>query len=319
MNIDISVIVPVYNCEQYLDDCISSLLKQTFDNYELIFINDGSKDNSLTILNKYKDNPKVKVYSQGNKGAAETRNIGIKYSNGKYLMFVDSDDYVDDNYLETYYSALKDDDYDIVMGGYKKITNDKVDFIRQLKHGEFAKYLVVGPVCKLYKKEFIVNNNISFLNTNASEDIYFNLLAYSYNPCIKIIDNIGYYYRYNENSLSNTVHKGFNNNVDICKFVEEINFKNVDNKELHDYFIIRYLIWYLLYSGKEVSPKAFINQYNIEFDWLETNIQNYRHNKYINHMPSGEDKNIHRIIRIFLILSNLHLIKIFSNIYCKDR
>ena len=90
----VSIVIPVYNVEKLLDRCIKSLLNQTYKDYELIFIDDGSKDNSLKILEKYKQNKKIKILTQKNNGPAITRNRGIKLAKGEYIMFVDSDDYV---------------------------------------------------------------------------------------------------------------------------------------------------------------------------------------------------------------------------------
>lgn len=315
--VKVSVVIPVYNVEKLLKRCIDSLLNQTFSDYELVLINDGSSDHSLDVLNQYKNNPKIRIYNQKNRGPALTRNRGIKLTKGKYIMFIDSDDYVSSDYIEKYYNAMKTKNYDLVIGGYQKTTGKKVEFIRKLKDGEFSKYMVMGPVSKLYKKSFLMENKIEFLDTTASEDIYFNALAYSKNPKIKIIDDIGYFYDYNENSLSNTLHKGFNQNVDILGLVTAINYSDIENKELHQYFIIRYLIWYLLYSGKSASSKEFIFEYHKLFNWLKDNISYYRKNKYIKNYPLGEEKHIHFFIHTFIILDKLHLISLFSKLYCR--
>lgn len=315
--VKVSIIVPVYNVEKYIKRCVDSLLNQTFEDYELVFINDGSKDNSLEILNTYKSNSKIRIYTQSNKGPALTRNRGIKLASGKYIMFIDSDDYVDSDYIEKYYNAVTEGDYDLVIGGYKKLTGTKVEFIRKLTSGEFSKYIVMGPVCKMYSKKFLIDNKIEFLNTTASEDIYFNVLAYSNNPKINIITDTGYYYCYNSTSISNTLHKGFNQNVDIIGLVTAINYKNIENVELNQYFIIRYLIWYLLYSGKGASSKDFMHEYDKLFKWLKSNIPNYRRNKYIYFKPKGEFRHIHLLIRIFIILDKIKLVKLFSKIYCR--
>lgn len=313
----VSIVIPVYNVEKYIDRCIKSVLDQTFKNYELILINDGSKDNSLRMMEHYKSDKRVRIFDQDNMGPAKTRNKGIKEAKGKYIMFIDSDDYIDRDYVEKYYSALKEDDYDIVIGGYQKVTDGKVLFKRQLKEGEFSKYMVTGPVSKLYKKSFLVKNKIYFLDTKASEDVYFNILAYSKNPKIKIIDNIGYYYDYNPNSLSNTLHKGFNEDVDILGLVTEVNYDTFENKELNHYFIIRYLIWYLLYSGKSASKEEFMKEYTKFFDWLNKNIPDYRKNRYIKRCPAGEMKKIHLFIHIFVILDRFKLVSLFACFYCR--
>ncbi len=312
----ISIIVPVYNVEMYLERCVDSILWQTFKDFELILINDGSKDNSFQVMKKYEYDKRVRLFNQNNMGPAKTRNKGIEKAVGKYIMFIDSDDYIDNDYVEKYYNASKKGDYDLVIGGYQKITGEKIEFKRQLKNEEFSKYIVTGPVSKLYKKSFLVKNKIEFLDTTASEDVYFNLLAYSKNPTIKIIDDIGYYYVYNPNSLSNTLHKGFKENVDILGLMSEINYQGIKNVELNQYYIIRYLIWYLLYSGQTATSKEFMKEYFKLFNWLNTNIPNYKKNIYIKHCPKGEERKIHLLIYIFIFLHKTKLILLFSKVYC---
>ena len=103
----VSVIVPVYNTEKYLERCIDSIISQSFKDFELILINDGSKDKSLSIMKEYaKKDKRIKVFDQNNKGPAITRNFGINKSKAKYVMFIDSDDYIDDNYIQDYYNAI---------------------------------------------------------------------------------------------------------------------------------------------------------------------------------------------------------------------
>lgn len=313
----VSIIIPVYNVEKYISRCIESVLNQTFKDFELILINDGSQDNSLQIMNNYSDDERIKIIDQKNMGPAKTRNRGIEEANGEYIMFIDSDDYIDDNYVENYFDCLNEADYDLVIGGYQKINGNKIEFKRQLKDGIFSKYIVTGPVAKLYKKSFLTKNNIIFLDTKASEDVYFNLLAYSKNPNIKIIDNIGYYYVYNSNSLSNTLHKGFKDNVDILSLAKAINYEEIDNKELNQYFIIRYLVWYLLYSGRTSTPTRFVREYSKLFNWLDSNITNFKKNYYLFHRPKGEEIKIHFLINIFLILHQIKMIPLFSKIYCQ--
>lgn len=313
----ISVIVPVYNVEKYLNRCIDSILNQTFKDFELILIDDGSKDKSYEIMKCYTKDKRLKIFKQKNMGPAKTRNRGIKEASGEFIMFIDSDDFIDNNYIEKYYNASKNSSYDLVIGGYKKINGDKIEFIRRLKDGDFSKYLVMGPVCKLYKRTFLIENNISFLDTTASEDVYFNALVYSKNPNIKIIDDTGYYYVYNSNSISNTLHKGFNQKVDIIGLVDKINYKDINNVKLNQYFIIRYLIWYLLYSGKKATSKEFMFEYNKLFNWLKSNIPDYRKNKYIYNCPIGEERKINILILIFVILDRCKIISLFSKIYCR--
>jgi len=314
-NPQISIVIPVYNVEKYIDRCIKSILNQTYKDYELILINDGSTDSSLKIIKEYEKKYNfIKVFDQKNSGPAITRNKGIEESCGKYIMFVDSDDYLDLDFLENYINNIKDND--IVIGGFRKVDDNKVLFKRKLIDCEFSKYIVTGPVCHLYRRDLI--KNVRFLDTEMSEDIYFNVKVYELNPKIKAIDYIGYNYYTNPTSISNTKHKGFNDNINFTEFVEELKSDTIKNKELHEYFIIRYVIWYLLYSGKNVNKKSFLEHYKKYFSWLEKNFSNYKKNKYIRfNGPLGEDKSVGRIVFIFMMLVKINLVGLFAKFYCK--
>ncbi len=176
----VSVIIPVYNVEQYLKRCLDSVVGQTLEDIEIICVNDGSTDGSLKILKEYaaKDN-RIKVINQENKGAGEARNRGIELAAGEFITFVDSDDYIADNCLKQMFDAMAD--VDIIISDIENIANSKEeavikqkasfdDFYKNcaLEEGiyEFdfsnALQLRTGPVAKLYKKSIIDNFNIRF-------------------------------------------------------------------------------------------------------------------------------------------------------------
>ena len=109
----VSIVVPVYNVENYVSKCIQSIFRQTFKNYELIVVNDGSTDNSLSKLQKFSDN-RLKIINQKNKGLSGARNTGIKRAIGKYITFIDSDDWISEDYLEVMVSYARKYNADIV-------------------------------------------------------------------------------------------------------------------------------------------------------------------------------------------------------------
>lgn len=121
----ISVIVPIYNVEKYLKRCIESILNQTYFNIEIILVNDGSTDNSLEIANEYKKNDsRIKVISKKNGGLSSARNIGIDNANGKYLTFIDSDDYISSDYIEILYNSIIKYNSDISVAIFKLVFED---------------------------------------------------------------------------------------------------------------------------------------------------------------------------------------------------
>lgn len=126
----VSVIIPVYNCEQYLDKCIDNILKQTYQNLQIIFVNDGSTDNSFDILTKVSDS-RVEVYSKKNGGASSARNFGLKYRKGKYILFVDSDDYLKEDAVEKLVQRAEQTQAECVYYEAENFTEDKNMKVKQ--------------------------------------------------------------------------------------------------------------------------------------------------------------------------------------------
>ena len=204
MNDLISIIVPVYNVEKYLRECLDSILNQTYKNIEVIVINDGSTDNSRNICDEYqkKDN-RLKVINQKNCGLSATRNKGIKESRGKYLSFIDSDDVINHNMIELLHKELIKNKCDIAICKFNYFTNkfkekNKEYKIEILNQDQFLKSLLIdkeiaSQACnKLYKKGLF--NNIKYplgkiyedigttykLGLQANKIIYLNIELYGY-------------------------------------------------------------------------------------------------------------------------------------------
>ena len=215
---EISVIVPVYNVEQYLDRCVKSILGQTFKNFEVILINDGSIDNSANICNMYsKKDKRVRVVHKKNEGVSKARNLGINLSKGKYLVFVDSDDWIEDDFLELLYKGIKKLGTDIVISGYVyekhgKIKNnfkkgvEKIFSRDEIRYEFFKQDKFLWTIYdKIFKKELFVNKNFN-INLKIGEDM---LLCWQ---LLNSVNNIGYIplYKYHYDiSASNTMTSKF--------------------------------------------------------------------------------------------------------------
>lgn len=215
-----SIIVPVYNSENYIKDCIESILNQDYENIELILINDGSHDNSLAICNNYITDKRVRIISQENRGVSYTRNVGIQNSTGEYIVFVDSDDYIESNMCSTYNNILNKYDVDLIISDLKKITPEKKvlqEKIFEFDHKEdiynvdnLSNMFLLGyqyglfnaPVSKCFKKSKIKN----YFNDKISigEDLLFclNYIANIEKIYISKISLYNYVIQENNNSLS---------------------------------------------------------------------------------------------------------------------
>ena len=128
----VSVIVPVYNSELYLGRCLDSVIKQTYRDLQIILVDDGSPDNSSEIAECWmKKDSRIKVYHKKNGGLSDARNVGIDKSKGDYISFVDSDDTLEDNFLEEAFSLINGNDLDLVIGGYNEVKNGDVVKMRK--------------------------------------------------------------------------------------------------------------------------------------------------------------------------------------------
>lgn len=214
----VSVIVPIYNAEKTLDKCIKSILGQTFKDFELVLVNDGSQDGSLDICKKYQEkDDRIIIVDKANEGCIAARMKGIRTANCEYIMFVDSDDWIDRKTIEIIYSEAVTCNADVTVCNLYKVLGNGI-FIKKKNQSlyfnddrlynkeEIKKYLVVAYfhghpfpsslVGKLYKKELLENSGkhlkkIRFLG----EDLYFNLEIFLKANTVKTLDKPLYYYR----------------------------------------------------------------------------------------------------------------------------
>ncbi len=322
----VSVIVPVYNAEKYISKCVESVLAQTYKNIELILINDGSKDRSKEILDDYasKYEGKILVAHQKNMGIANTRNKGIKLATGKYIMFIDNDDFIDEDYIETFVKAAEKNKSDVVIGGYRRPDeNGKIIKVGEMPNNDFAKYLMLTPWARIFNREYIIENDIKFLDCNVGEDIYFNLQAINISDKINSINYVGYNWYYNTESVSNTSHKSIKD-IDMYDLLNEtynvLNEKRILEKYLDkiEYYFLRFSVWLLVYSTKKLDYKTISEEYDKLFNWFESHFPNYKKNKFIKFsIDNGETKIYNIVLVTFMFAQRCKLGKILVYLYSK--
>ena len=213
----VSIIVPVYMVEEYIAQCIESVLNQTFVDFELILIDDGSKDNSGIICDSYaKKDDRITVIHTDNNGAATARNIGLKCASGRYIAFLDGDDYFAENMLERLYKEIDGSEYDIAVSDFLNILPDEKDNFslnltektvsgrEVLEHLKNEKNYGVWTIVwnKLYKREAL--NNLSFPDGKYFEDEFFSNRLYLNINQIHIIPDILCYHRVLSSNTMNT-------------------------------------------------------------------------------------------------------------------
>ena len=200
----VSVIIPVYNVENYLRKCLDSLVNQTLKDIEIIVVNDGTTDNSQEIINEYVKKYPKKVVSiiQENGGQGAARNTGLLHAKGEYIGYVDSDDYVEENMYEELYKKAKEEDSDIVICGNNVVKENYELFSKEDVDKEF----LLGKMAvwnKIYKKNIIVDNKIQFRSKVWYEDLDFTMKVYFSSKKISYIDKALYNYLLREGSTMN--------------------------------------------------------------------------------------------------------------------
>ena len=214
----VSIILPVYNVSQYLDECFNSILSQTYKNIEIIFVDDGSTDNSGEMLDEYaKKDERVKVYHKENGGVSSAKNVGLKHCTGKYITFIDPDDYVTSEYVEYLLNMLISNKADIAYTRHffdnynnNQVTNDDIKIINSNEAlYEILTYQIsVGVANKMYTKDLLTNNNITFYeDIFMGEGFNFNVLAFKNANRIVTSDRKVYFYRRDNNNSATTKFK----------------------------------------------------------------------------------------------------------------
>lgn len=243
----ISVIIPIYNVEKYLEKCLKSVVKQTLKDIEIICINDGSTDKSLEILKNFAQNDnRIKIINQKNSGPSIARNKGIKCAQGEYVSFIDSDDYIDLDFLEKLYNSAKKYDADIAVGGIKRIRKYKWKYHLKINTSEVTenidrKFLIcdVPDKCyvwnKIYKLSELNKNNLMFEENVYFEDRCFTAQALVYLKRLVTVPDIYYNYWTNPKSIVKT--KSPKKDAD-SKYTKEkmMKFLEEQNVNLNHYF-----------------------------------------------------------------------------------
>lgn len=311
----ISIIVPIYNSEKTIDKCVSSILEQSYKNIELILINDGSSDSSFSTIQRFTTDCRVRIIDKQNEGASKTRNRGIKEANGDYLLFVDSDDYIDTDYVEYLYKEIESLEFDMIISGIRMVDMDGKELNRFcLNDSLWSKYIITSPCTRIINRKFIVDNNLFFIDYTM-EDIHFNAVFFSLTEKVKVIPYIGYNYCMNPDSTTHTLHKGISKEVDILYIISSIHSK-VNPTDLVKYFYRKVYIYYLLKSGRFSTQDVFLREHERIVEYITKN--------QLESSISLFDKRIREekfftkfIISIFGILEKFHLISLFARFYCK--
>lgn len=279
--VEVSVIIPVYNVEEYLEECLNSVINQTLNDIEIICINDGSTDNSLKILKDFaKRDNRIKVFNQKNKGAGATRNWAMKHANGKYVSFIDSDDYIREDALELWYKNISFNESDVVISKIARFDeNNNIDYKRPafdmgkifkdvdfdnfvFSYSDVKKHVLntsYSPTIKMYKKDFLNKfPDMLFLETKAYEDIIFHVKVMLNAEKISFVPNFLYFYRFNSNSITYTSNGFMIFEVidEVKDFLMENNYFDEFSKEFELFKITQIIAYLLPMDSQDYFEKA---------------------------------------------------------------
>lgn len=270
---ELSIIVPIYNVEDYLEECLKSLYNIKNIKLEIILVNDGSKDNSFKIMEKFKEiyPEKTVLINKENGGLSSARNVGMKAAVGEYISFIDSDDFIDVDEFEKFFKEGQKDKLDVMVGNMRYYTPEKTgdslfrsDIIKNsgIVNGiDFFWNLFQKPKCfreevvdDIYKREFLVKNNIWFNENIVHEDSEFTPLVYLKAEKVKYIDRAFYFYRQRTGSIMNKVsEKSIVSLESICEkfFIECKNLDSKKGKEVLSSLILSFysVVVYKRYNG----------------------------------------------------------------------
>lgn len=313
----VSIIIPVYNSSKYLKKCLDSVFNQTYKNIEVVIINDGSTDDSEKIIKDYmKKYKNIKYFYQKNKGQSVARNEGLKKSSGDFIMFVDSDDFIDTNMIEKLIDPMiKDEKIDLTFCNYYLYKNNKTTNVKIInnKNNDLIKELLIsppGPCVKLFKRKII--NDFKFPQNIIYEDLAAIPLLIMNAKNVSYIDEYLYYYRQNDNSTVGK--KSYSEKkLDILKASQYLfeNFYKSKHSKIYkeeiDFLLIEHLIYYAgLRFIRYPKPSEKLKLIS---EFVKNNIPDYEMNMYYINLQKDKKKIIKNIANKNLLKCYIYLFK----------
>ena len=320
----VSIIVPVYNVEKYLEKCLDSLVNQTFKDIEIIIVNDGSTDNCRKIIDKYyaKYTSIIKVINQENKGLGAARNAGLKLVTSDYVIFVDSDDYIETNMVYEMYNKILQEQADFVICGFN-VVNEQYELTSKTFPNEYEIYdfntqMIFGNLCACNKiiKRSLLDDDLKFRSNVWYEDIDFSFKLFLKSKKMCILPKNLYNYLLRQGSIMNS--NNLRKNLDLIDaFNEIINYAKKNNCFEKYYNEIEFLVIDHLYISCIVRILTNINStkkekdelLNIILEYINNNFKNYSKNKYIKLLSLNR-----KIIFYLIHLKFYYIVKIIFKI-----
>lgn len=286
---DISIIVPIYNAEKYLNKCIKSLINQTKQELEFVLVNDGSTDTSEDIIKSYKDK-RIKYFKNKNQGIGKTRNFGIEKATGKYIMFLDSDDYLATHACEELFNKAEKENLDLVINNFYRV-DEETEKQEEVKIPEFQSTTLkenknllldvnLAPWNKLYKTELLKKNKIKFVENLKYEDAPFVIEAMDKAKKIGYLNKYLNYYVIHKNSETTVRDQKIFDIIEIVDKIRKYFSKRKEFTETVDKLSVRILTNYTIQQRVQVDKEVGMKFIDRAFQYMKENIPDYKNNKY---------------------------------------
>lgn len=331
----ISVIIPVYNVENYIGKCIDSVLNQTFQDFEIIIVNDGSTDNSQNVIDELLHSypEKIRSFKKDNGGLSSARNYALDRAKGEYVTFLDSDDYLDSDYLEVHYKEAMTHNSDMVISGQKKVSEDG-SIIKRLKYpvqknpNTILRRLNISG--KIYKRSYIEKHKMRFADGKIYEDDPFNLVMLFLAENLRILDYEGYNQLVRAGSITSK-------KIDAARMpyaaLEKSISYVVENKEkVNDFLVFEYTVMsfftyfifqankkhqYMKKNKNRTSDYSTVEEF-IDFSnrMMRTYFPEYNKNPNLNPFLNTDLLALQRLgVFTYSLLNRTNMLKLFAKVY----
>lgn len=332
--IKVSVIIPIYNAEKYLKKCLDSVLYQQLSEFELILVNDGSTDGSKNIIESYLINysEKIKYIEKENGGLSSARNLGLQHAEGKYVTFLDSDDYISDDYLKVLCNAAEKNKSEMVVSGQFKVKEDGSIIDRILYHpdqngdSKTRRFNISG---KLYRRDFIEKQEIRFPLGKTYEDNPFNMITYFLSKNLVFLEYAGYHQIVHEGSITSKKIEYQLLPIDAIENAVkrvESNQSVLQDRQLFEFTVMSFFTYFIFVRNKK---KEYLDTNNRTSDMevvlkvcedfqriVRTYFREYTKNRYFK-LFSNRDLPLKQKVgtKFFSILVKTNTLKTFTKLY----
>lgn len=316
----VSVIIPVYNCQEYIRNCLESVLRQTYENIEIIVIDDGSQDDSSEIIDRVLEGKReAKIFHQKNQGVSVARNCGLKHATGKYITFLDGDDYLGNRYIEDLVIAAEEKKSELVICGYQKV-DPAGNILEKVIPGSYIPYeheewacRICSSCSRLYKKELWDRHHITFEPDVRGEDVPIALFFNKICQNITTVSAAEYYYVQHEKSMMHNF-RGLRNVKLPYRSIEVMldkveRFPGGNSREFLELGIMRLLTQCIFDFGRGAEKQQLLDLCDFAETIMRRHFPDFWKNKKSSIWSDLDIPFINKLeVKIFMILCKCHML-----------